>query len=540
MRRFGLLLIGLALAPLVNPSDARAAVAVVVVDGRGWGHGVGMAQDGAFWMGASGRTHDEILDHFYPGTTRGSATGRARVVVHTATEPRVVLDFPDGGELRSPRSGPQRAGFPVHVAAGGTATISFDGSTYRVEAGGGSVSSRASGPRGQVVQLPTSSTTSTSTSSTTSTTSGPLLPLDPTTTTTAPPSTTTTAPGGGGGGGAPGGPAPSPPPGVSSPEPVWAGPVSSGASIGVPARGFRYRGELEVSAAGGPLRIVNDIDIEQYLWGLAEVSASWSPAALRAQVIAARTYALRAMAANGEICDTQRCQVYKGRNGEFPGQVDAVNATLGTTLGWNGRYASAVFSANAAGISATPSEGFGTPDETHPYLVARPYESQSEDPWEVRIALSDLATRLGYPGTATSVRVASTGASGRALTVELDGDAGKVVKPALEADAAMGLRSTMWTLRVVQSDVAPPPPDAKSLVQVAPDEVGAVIAEETARAVRASRFDEADEDEGSAMDVEVPNPSAGDDSGLGWGWLLAVPVVLAGLYGLRQLRRHHP
>ena len=40
--------------------------------GRGWGHGVGLCQTGAFGMALSGRTYREILAHFYPGTTVGA------------------------------------------------------------------------------------------------------------------------------------------------------------------------------------------------------------------------------------------------------------------------------------------------------------------------------------------------------------------------------------------------------------------------------------------------------------------------------------
>src|SRR5689334_13988081 len=122
MRRLPLLVLALTIAvatTLARPADA--AVPVVVVDGRGHGHGVGMAQDGAFWMGAHGATTGDILNHFYPGTSLGSAKGVMRVVVLVAADGRAVLSFPDGGQLRSPRSGTQRPGFPVDVPAGGTA-----------------------------------------------------------------------------------------------------------------------------------------------------------------------------------------------------------------------------------------------------------------------------------------------------------------------------------------------------------------------------------------------------------------------------------
>src|SRR3954467_1884130 len=104
-----------ALAPVPR---AAAAVSVLVIDGKGWGHGVGMAQDGAFWMAKSGANLQQILGHFYPGTGMSSATGTVRVSVR-APGPDAVLVFPNGGEVRDAPSGTQSPGFPVKVAPGG-------------------------------------------------------------------------------------------------------------------------------------------------------------------------------------------------------------------------------------------------------------------------------------------------------------------------------------------------------------------------------------------------------------------------------------
>src|SRR6266576_3366288 len=53
---------------------------VFVISGRGWGHGVGMAQWGAYGYAQQGWTYDEILAHYYTGTTLGPAeVARVRV-----------------------------------------------------------------------------------------------------------------------------------------------------------------------------------------------------------------------------------------------------------------------------------------------------------------------------------------------------------------------------------------------------------------------------------------------------------------------------
>src|SRR5204863_1998782 len=102
------------------------------------------------------------------------------------------------------------------------------------------------------------------------------------------------------------------------------------------------------------------------------------PASLRSQAIAARTYALRAMAAAGEICADQRCQVYLGAKLEYPEMNKAVADTAGQVLTYQGKLAATVYSANAGGTSASLAEGFGpraAPDASYPYLRSAPYRT---------------------------------------------------------------------------------------------------------------------------------------------------------------------
>src|SRR5213082_2837812 len=114
---------------------AAAAVPVVVIDGKGWGHGVGMAQDGAFWMAKAGATTAQILGHFYPGTRVANSGGTVRVAVEQAAGPDVTVAFPGGGEVRDAPTGQQSPGFPVKVGAGGQVRIHFDGARYVVVGG---------------------------------------------------------------------------------------------------------------------------------------------------------------------------------------------------------------------------------------------------------------------------------------------------------------------------------------------------------------------------------------------------------------------
>ena len=224
--------------------------------------------------------------------------------------------------------------------------------------------------------------------------------------------------------------------------------------------------------AGG-LRLMNELDVESYLRGMGEVrDPSWPPASLRAQAIAARTYALRAMASSGEICADERCQVYLGQQAEYPAMDEAVRRTAGQVLTFAGQLAATFYSANGGGVSASPEEGFGPTavrsPTAFPYLRAARYPAGEANPWSVTIALSQVAARLRYPGALSSVTVARTGPSGRALSVALEGRAGGRTLTGIEFARALGLRSTRFAASLGTGDAAPAPPPAA--LQIPPEE----------------------------------------------------------------------
>ena len=515
----------IAIATLPVPARS-ASVPVLVVDGRGFGHGVGMAQDGAYWMGAAGARTEQILGHFYPGTTIGKGQGPVRVAVGDVGPPPtgVVLAFPDGGELRDARSGDQSEGFPVSVPKGGVVRVVHENGRYRIEGPSNTVAigrpALASHTRGQV-DLPTTttapppppppeSTTTAPPQSTTTTSPSVVTPPPPpeSTTTTAPPPPgnsppTTAAP-----------PQQNDAPTVSSTRSIWAVPANNSV-VDLTYRQRRYRGLLEVTAAGGPLRVINEVDVETYLKGMGEVrDPRWPPAALRAQAIAARTYALRAMLlGGGEICDTQRCQVYLGAQAEYGAMNKAVDDTRSQVLAYGRQLASAVYSANGGGHSASRQEGFGVAeDNSAPYLRPAPYLTQDPLPWNVTVALDTVAARLGYRGTITNVTASRTGPSGRVLEVVLDGSAGPQAVQGIAFDAALGLKSTLFTLRLDSADVAPEAPPAEDLIQAPPEQATAIVevptTDNTAPAERASRGRAVDRIQ---IDPTSP-PSTGDSA----------------------------
>lgn len=135
----------------------------------------------------------------------------------------------------------------------------------------------------------------------------------------------------------------------------------TGSGIKVVERSQRiYRGDMEVSIVNGDLALVNVVPLEKYLYSVvgAEVYSSWPAEALKVQAVAARSYALqqgeRFKIAN--VVDTTLSQAYNGMNSENDKVTSAVNATAGEVIKSGGKIVEAVFSSNAGGQTAHPSE----------------------------------------------------------------------------------------------------------------------------------------------------------------------------------------
>jgi len=470
-------------APVVG-QVAPDTGAAVVLQGRGWGHGVGMAQDGARSMGAEGASASRILSTFYPGTSVTSRSGSVRVAVLLASSNSVVLAFPDGGEIRQRGATAPSAAFPFKVPPGSRVLIRHDGS-YRAELlappsgsaqmqiesasidRSGVVLASVTRPVIGAAQVASSTTAPPTTLTGNPPASAPPRTLVPRTSTTAPrslprsrlppstvrtlvprrsnvPQASTTIPAN------PARPAARPPsPRVldqrTSTLPLEVEPGAG--SVKVETRDRRYRGRLEATMAPGGLRLVNVVDVETYLRGMGEVrDASWPAAGLQTQAVAARTYALRAMDKVGEICDDDRCQVYLGAQAEYPEMDRAVADTAGQVLSFNGELATAVYSANAGGYTATPQEGFGSLASARPYLQANRYATRDPMAWKVQAPLAEIGRRLAYPGRLTKVEVIHTGPSGRVLELALNGDAGPRAVPGVTAASRLGLRSNLFAI----------------------------------------------------------------------------------------------
>ena len=169
-----------------------------------------------------------------------------------------------------------------------------------------------------------------------------------------------------------------------------------------------YRGALRsvsVNASGSNRDTVNVLPFETYLRGVVaqEVPAEWPRHAVRAQAVAARTYAAYERRAHRnadyDLCDTAHCQVYGGADEEHPLSDAAVRATARTVVTYGGKPAFAQFSASNGGWSV---------DGGFPYLRAEedPFDQGlPEDPETTTVSAADITRNWDGIGDLVSIEV---------------------------------------------------------------------------------------------------------------------------------------
>lgn len=223
----------------------------------------------------------------------------------------------------------------------------------------------------------------------------------------------------------------------------------------VTAGGVReYRGRLWSRRGTTGLRdTVNVLRLESYLKGVVplEMPALWSKDAVRAQAVAARTYAAyERLHREGPICDTWSCQVYGGFTAEHPASNAAVDATSHQVLTWEGEPAFTQFSSSSGGWTSAGSV---------PYLraVEDPYDGwagNTNHDWSTRLPESRLEDTWPAIGNLRKIVVTDRDGNGdwggRLRSVTLVGATGRTVVSGDTFRAALGLRSTWVTFVVKQ------------------------------------------------------------------------------------------
>lgn len=122
----------------------------------------------------------------------------------------------------------------------------------------------------------------------------------------------------------------------------------------------KYRGSFELALLNGRMAVVNELPFEQYLYSVVgvEMYPSWPAEALKAQAVAARTYALyKGLGFKiAHVVDTTLSQAYYGIESEKPSTIAAVDDTAGEVALYNGKLIETLFSANSGGMTADAAE----------------------------------------------------------------------------------------------------------------------------------------------------------------------------------------
>jgi stage II sporulation protein D len=228
-----------------------------------------------------------------------------------------------------------------------------------------------------------------------------------------------------------------------------------------------YRGALEVVPTDsdfGSLNAINAIAVDQYVKGVIanESPASWPQAALRAQAVAARSYALSVqVSGNGfDLYDDTSSQVYEGLSSETAATNLAADETKGQVLTYDGQIAETYFSACSGGhTESIQNVFFGI---AVPYLVGVPDPYDYYCPlhsWTLRFSGPQISARLGsyLDGRLENVQVTKRGASPRIVWARLYGTGGATMIRGDQLADALGAYDRWLSFRKLVDGKQQPP-----------------------------------------------------------------------------------
>jgi stage II sporulation protein D len=361
--------------------------ATLTVDGRGYGHGHGMSQYGAEGAARKGLSAKKIVEFYYPHTKAGHAGGKVRVLISADTDDNTTVVNEPGLRVHDLGGGATRA-LPTTGAAG-------HASQWRLSPGKGGktrVSYRHDGWH------------------------------------------------------------------------VWRKLAGDGEfraakpiTLVVGSSRVTYRGWLQSRTPTGapPSRrvTVNKVSLEGYVRGVIprEAFPSWHQAALRAQAIAARSYAAfeEADSTNTvyQLCDTTACQVYGGKSAEVASTNLATAKTAGQVRTFHGAPAFTQFSSSNGGWLAAGSQR---------YLVAKkdPYDGWSGNPnhtWTTKVTAATIEKAF-HLGNLESISITARDGNGqwngRVEDMKLVGSKATVTPSGDDFRSRLGLRSTWFDITV--------------------------------------------------------------------------------------------
>jgi stage II sporulation protein D len=229
---------------------------------------------------------------------------------------------------------------------------------------------------------------------------------------------------------------------------LWIEPTDNG-FVWIGDRWYRGRTLLVPTSKG--MTAVNYVDLDQYLYSVlgSEMSANWPQEALKAQAVAARSFALYKRSTSGnsvyDVGDTTTWQVYKGLEAEAPGTQSAVNATTGQVMTYGGKIILAAFHSSSGGHTENVEDIWTDP---LPYLrgVADYDMGAPVYQWTKNFSRSQLSRLISGVGNVSSMTAERTTPQGRIITMLVKGDRGTRRISGKDLRSALGLRSTLFVV----------------------------------------------------------------------------------------------
>ncbi|HST25571.1 MAG TPA: SpoIID/LytB domain-containing protein [Gaiellaceae bacterium] len=209
-----------------------------------------------------------------------------------------------------------------------------------------------------------------------------------------------------------------------------------------------YLGSIQVQVVGSHLEVVNSLSLDNYVRGVVtgEMPVQWPLAALEAQAVAARSYAVATLGAGKILYTDERSQVYGGIQGQSGPAAQAVAQTKNQVLLYNGQVATTFFSSSSGGRTAAFTDLVPNAKPI-PYLLSHPDPYDSASPWHnwgpVVFTGVQVSKAFAVPGITDLVSIPATGHARQVLVTTATG-AQKTVSSSVLRDA-LGLRSTYVT-----------------------------------------------------------------------------------------------
>lgn len=221
-----------------------------------------------------------------------------------------------------------------------------------------------------------------------------------------------------------------------------------------------YRGALRLLPRKGSLQVINRVTVEEYLQGVVpeEMPAEWDKEAVKAQAVAARTYALRQRKRHAkegfDVCNNTHCQQYSGVGAERTAANQAIKATQGEVLQSKGALVDSLFHTDSGGMTENSEDVWGG----HIDCLRAAKELRTETyPWEKTITsqkLSELLDKRGkHIGELKKIELSplkvgksakDRTVSGRVKSVTFVGKSGRTSVTGNDLRSMLGLKSTLF------------------------------------------------------------------------------------------------